>query len=78
MTMFPYAFAVGSLMHVMVCIRPEITQEVRVVSKFMNNLGKAHWKDVKWIFRYLRGTSNCCLNCNLITSNCLNKNLNNN
>lgn len=52
-----YAFAVGSLMYVIVCIRPDIAQAVGVVSRFMNNPGKGHWQAVKWILRYLKGTS---------------------
>ena len=31
------------------------------VSKYMNNLGKEHWMVVKWILRYLRGTTNQAL-----------------
>ena len=27
----------------------------------MANIGKEHWNVVKWIFRYLRGTSDACL-----------------
>lgn len=27
----------------------------------MANPGKEHWRAVQWIFRYLRGTSNACL-----------------
>ncbi|GJV44814.1 hypothetical protein Tco_1429350, partial [Tanacetum coccineum] len=30
---------------------------VGVVSRFLSNPGKKHWEAVKWIFRYLRGTS---------------------
>jgi hypothetical protein len=26
-----------------------------VVSRYMNNQGKEHWEEVKWILRYLRG-----------------------
>jgi hypothetical protein len=54
----PYASAIGSLMYAMVCIRPDISQAVSVVSRFMANLRKAHQEAVKWILRYLKGTIN--------------------
>ncbi|KAL5850362.1 hypothetical protein ACOSQ4_008375 [Xanthoceras sorbifolium] len=57
----PYASAVGSLMYAMVCTRPDIAHAVGVVSRFLSNPGKEHWTAVKWIFRYLRGTSKMCL-----------------
>jgi hypothetical protein len=57
----PYASAVGSLMYAMVCTRPDISQAVSVVSRFMANPGKAHWEAVKWILRYLKGTINTAL-----------------
>ena len=53
----PYASAVGSLMYVMVCTRPDIAYSVGVVSRFLSNPGRHHWEAVKWIMRYLRGTS---------------------
>ncbi|GKA51739.1 retrovirus-related pol polyprotein from transposon TNT 1-94 [Tanacetum coccineum] len=53
----PYASAVGSLMYAMVCTRPDLAHAVGVVSRFLSNPGKKHWEAVKWIFRYLRGTS---------------------
>ena len=31
------------------------------MSKFLANPGKEHWEVVKWIFRYLKGTSKLCL-----------------
>ena len=37
-----YAFVVGSLMYAMVCIRPNITHAVGVVSRFLTNHGKEH------------------------------------
>jgi len=52
-----YSSAVGSLMYGMVCIRPDIAHAVGVVRRYMNNLGKEHWMEVKWILRYLRGTT---------------------
>ena len=57
----PYASAVGSLMYAMVCTRPDIAHAVGVVSRFLSNPGKEHWAAVKWILRYLRGTSKVCL-----------------
>jgi ATP-binding cassette subfamily B (MDR/TAP) protein 1 len=49
--------AMGNLMNAMVCTRPNIAYAVGVVSRFMSNSGEAHWAIVKWILRYLRGTS---------------------
>jgi len=57
----PYQSAVGSLMYAMVCTRLDFAYAVGVVSRFMSNLGEAHWAVVKWIFRYLSGTSKMCL-----------------
>ena len=57
----PYSSAVGSLMYAMVCTRPDIAHAVGVVSRFLSNPGKEHWNAVKWILRYLRGTSKMCL-----------------
>ena len=56
MSKVPYSLAVGSLMYAMVCTRPAIAHAMGVVSRYMNNLGKEHCMEVKWILRYLRGT----------------------
>ena len=56
-----YSSTVRSLMYAMVCTRPNIAHAVGVVSRFTINPGKDHWEAVKWIFRYLRGTSKLCL-----------------
>lgn len=53
----PYSSAVGSLMYAMVCTRPDIAHAVGMVSRFLSNPGREHWNAVKWIMRYLRGTS---------------------
>ncbi|XP_057432549.1 germacrene A acid 8-beta-hydroxylase-like [Lotus japonicus] len=53
----PYASAVGSLMYAMVCTRPNIAHAVGTVSRFLSNPGREHWNAVKWILRYLYGTS---------------------
>ena len=44
-------------MYAMVCTHPNISYVIGVVSRFLANPGKAYWEALKWIFRYLRGTS---------------------
>ena len=44
-------------MYAMVCTRPDIAYAVGVVSRFLSNPRRLHWEVVKWIMRYLRGTS---------------------
>jgi len=61
MSKVPYASTVGSLMYEMVCTRPDIAHAMGFVSRYMNNLGKEHWMAVKWILRYLKGTTNQAL-----------------
>ena len=56
MAKVPYANAVGSLMYAMVCTRPDISQAVGVVSRYMHDPGKGHWQAVKWILRYILNT----------------------
>ncbi|KAI3467777.1 hypothetical protein Pfo_024440, partial [Paulownia fortunei] len=53
MAKVPYANAVGSLMYAMVCTRPDISQAVGVVSRYMHDPGKGHWQAVKWILQYI-------------------------
>ena len=43
MSQVPYANVVSSLMYVMVCMRPNISHAVGVVSKYMHDSGKGHW-----------------------------------
>ena len=56
MAKVPYANAVGSLMYAMVCTRPDISQAVGVVSRYMHDPGRGHWQAVKWILRYIHNT----------------------
>ena len=69
MSNVPYASAVGSLMYAMLCTRPDIAHAVGVVSRYMIHPGIEHWSVVKWILRYLRGTSNKCLHFGGSTTN---------
>jgi hypothetical protein len=56
MSKVPYAFAIGSLMYVMLCTRPNICFAVNMVSRYQSNPRLAHWRVVKKILQYLRGT----------------------
>ncbi|GJR86456.1 hypothetical protein Tco_0210467 [Tanacetum coccineum] len=49
---------IGSMMYAMVCTRQDIAHALGVVSRFMSNPGREHWEAVKWLLRYLKGTSN--------------------
>ena len=51
-----YSSVVGSLMYVMMCIRPDICFPVGMVSRYQSNPWQAHWKAIKRILRYLKGT----------------------
>ena len=57
----PYASAVGSLMYVMLCTRPDICYAVGIVSRYQSNPGRKHWEAVKHILKYLRRTRNYML-----------------
>ena len=47
MLQVPYASVVGCLMHAMVCTRPDLSQTVSVVSRYMSNPRRQHWDAVK-------------------------------
>jgi len=55
-----YASVFGSLIYAMICTRAKIAYVVVVVSRFLSNLGRKHWNTVKWVMRYLCGTSSLC------------------
>lgn len=65
----PYNPAVGSLMFAMVATRVDLAFSMSVVSQFMSKPGPSHWKAVKRIMRYLKGTLDLelCLGGNGIT-----------
>ena len=52
----PYANTIGSLMYIMVCTRPDLSQAVSRISRYMHDPGRGHWEAVKWILRYIKGT----------------------
>ena len=52
----PYRSAIGSLMYLATCTRPDIAAAVSELSKFSQNPGSAHWEGVKRVLRYVNGT----------------------
>ena len=53
----PYRSAIGSLMYLAVCTRPDIAAAISSLSRFNANPGMAHWEGVHHVLRYLQGTS---------------------
>ena len=70
-SLVPYSSAVGSLMFAMAFARSDIAHEVEVVSRYMANPDHGHWSAMKWILRYLRGTSNQALCYGTMSLNCI-------
>ena len=54
MTRVPYASAVGTLMYVMVCTRPNLSQAVSMINRYMHDLNKGYWEAVKWVLWYIK------------------------
>jgi len=61
MSNVPYTSAIGSLMYVMLCTRPDICFAVGLVSRYQSNPRQAHWQAVKRVMHYLRGTTDLVL-----------------
>ncbi|KAJ9544551.1 LOW QUALITY PROTEIN: hypothetical protein OSB04_024258 [Centaurea solstitialis] len=52
----PYLSAIGALMYLTNCTRPDISFAVNLLARFSSSPTKRHWNGIKHIFRYLRGT----------------------
>ena len=44
--------AIGGLLYLMVCTRPDLSYSVCNVARFMHSPGKTHWEALKRIFKY--------------------------
>ncbi|GKB20373.1 copia protein [Tanacetum coccineum] len=53
----PYLSAIGALMYLTNCTRPDISFAVNLLARFSSSPTKRHWNGIKHIFRYLRGTT---------------------
>jgi hypothetical protein len=61
MSLILYASVVSSLMYAMVCTRLNIAHTMGVLSRYISKPRKEHWKALKRVFRYLRGTTSYVL-----------------
>ena len=51
-----YASTVGSLMYAMVCTRPDLSQAVSMINRYMHDHDRGHWEAIKWVLRYIKDT----------------------
>lgn len=51
-----YRQAIGKLMYLMTCTRPDICYAVSVLSRFMTNPREKNWRHVKQLLRYVKST----------------------
>ncbi|CAM8982760.1 unnamed protein product [Rhodiola kirilowii] len=57
MAAVPYDVVVGSVMSAMLCTRPDLAFAVSVLSRFMSCPGEKHWEGMKYLLKYLAGTT---------------------
>ncbi|XP_059654292.1 secreted RxLR effector protein 161-like [Cornus florida] len=53
----PYLSAIGPLMYLANCTRPDIAFAVNLLARYSSAPTRRHWNGVKHIMRYLRGTT---------------------
>lgn len=56
-TEHPYRTAIGMLMYLVLCTRPDLAFAVNYFSRFQDAANDQHWNYVKRVLRYLRGSS---------------------
>jgi ribonuclease HI len=59
---YGYSQLVGSLMYLSICTRPDLSQAVGALARYMANPTITHWQTAKHVLRYLSGTANCGIN----------------
>ena len=54
MEVIPYASAIGSIMHAMLCTRFDVCLAISLAGRYQSNPGVDHWTTVKNILKYLK------------------------
>lgn len=67
----PYRQAVGSLMYLAVCTRPDLAHAVGVLSQHLERPSFAHWDALLHVFRYLKGTTHLGIKFNGLSTTCV-------
>ncbi|KAL6335465.1 hypothetical protein AAG906_029708 [Vitis piasezkii] len=57
----PYLSAIGALIYLANCIRPNIAFSVNLLARYSSAPTRRHWNGIKHILRYLRGTTDMSL-----------------
>ncbi|KAL6567812.1 hypothetical protein OROGR_001480 [Orobanche gracilis] len=52
----PYLSAIGALLYLAQCTRPDIAFSVNLLARFSSAPTQRHWNSIKNVFRYLKGT----------------------
>ena len=52
----PYRQAIGSLMYLMICTKPDLAYCIGKLSQYCESPTVAHWNAVKRVLRYVKGT----------------------
>jgi hypothetical protein len=61
MSNIPYASVTGSIMYVMLSIRPDVALALILTSRYQSNPGMSHWSAAKNILKFLRRTKDMVL-----------------
>ena len=57
----PYLSAIGGLIYLTNCTRPDIAFPVNLLAKYSSALTRRHWNGIKHVLHYLRGTTDMIL-----------------